>query len=170
MQHNVVNPPTHPPAYTMKIDHLTIRHKLEYAYINVVVSLDEIKDRISYSTWKAESEDYRPVRVMNSIEAYEQYYESLSIEFEKTPNENGWYAAKIDSASTFKPELKYTTQEPLLQFLPKFNKFVYREIVEKNEITLGAMKFLCNIEKLKSSELGPNLLLKTLKTLDMFWY
>ena len=154
----------------MKIDHLKIRHLQDYSYITIVVSFDLNEEQNSFDMWKAESEDFRRVRVMDSVEAYEKYYESSSIEFEETPDENGWYAGQIVSTSLEKPEPKYTSQEPLVEFLPKFNKFVYREIIERNIITAGAMRFLANTEKFESSELGSNLLLKTLKTLNLFWY
>lgn len=154
----------------LKIHHLSSRYSTEWALVNLVFSVDKTVDQMAHDICMRESSEYQKVRVMESPEDWEEFVMGLEMVFGKEPNEQGYYSLDILRHGPKEPATMYTNDDNLLRYLPKFDKFVFKEYVELNALTLGALNMLSDIPNLESSWAGYDKLLRILKCMNLFWH
>jgi hypothetical protein len=151
----------------MKIDNLTIRHGDSFAFINLVFSFrpdEQMRDAFLKSTNK-----YKEVRVMDSQEDYEKFLDGLEMVVSPEVDTSGYHPVEFFYGYDKSPETKVTYEPSSIRHIPKFDKFVYTEYIQYNEITLGAMRMLSNKEKFEQEDSGADLLMRIITCLDLFW-
>jgi len=151
----------------VKIDHLTIRHYDGFAFINLVFSVkddDHIKRMLEGMVSK-----YKTVRVMDSVDEYEKFLDGLEVVIAEEPSENGLHEVHFTYGYDKQPEEKIAREDSFIEYLEKFDKYVFTEYIEYNDITLGAMRMLSNKEKFENTANGGDVLMRVLTCLNLFW-
>lgn len=161
----------------MKIDHITTREYKDCYLVNIIFTLDV--ENAFNEVFVQKTKEYTKVKVMDSEEDYRNYHISkwYNIPSLLDRDESEDSSVKITSNYHKSPEEKIQYEDiPLLRYLDKFDKYVYREYVDKNAITLGAFKMLNQLEKELMNEHESHelykyeyTLFKIIETLDLFW-
>jgi hypothetical protein len=158
----------------MKFDHISTREYKDCFLVNIIFTLDV--ENAFNEVFVQKTKEYTKVKVMDSEEDYRNYHSLLDLSFEDR-DENEGSPVKITSNYHKSPEEKVQYEDiPLLRYLDKFDKYVYREYVDKNPITLGAFKMLNQLKKDLMNEHEPHelysyeyTLFKIIEALDLFW-
>lgn len=151
----------------MKIDHLTIRHSYSSAFVNLVFSFGP--DKQMRDAFLKSTNEYKEVVVMDSQEDYEKFLNELEMVISPDMDEFGNYPVEFFYGYDKSPEIKVTHELSSMRYIPKFDKFAYTEHIKYNDITLGAMRMLCNKESFEQEDSGPDLLMRIVTCLDLFW-
>lgn len=151
----------------MKIDNFTIKYYPDYAFINIVFTPSS--NEVERETFMRMSREFKPVSVCDSEETFNRYFDSIEIMVDDEPDASGDYPVTILSDKSIEPQTMIAENEATIMYLPKFDKFYYREYIQINEITLGAVQFMLNNERIEAPE-GYDLFRRALTALDLFWH
>mgnify|MGYP001556568162 CR=1 FL=1 len=114
---------------------------------------------------------------MVSPEEFNAYYDGLELVYGDEVLSDGSRSVTILSNYEKEPvEMYKSVTNPLLNYIEKFDKYVYRGYIEKNHLTEGGIKMLEELiqtmnESYDQSYVGQYTsdLLRILSALDFFW-
>jgi hypothetical protein len=162
----------------MKIDHYTQKEYDSFHFINLVFSLnDDHTERCSRLIFNQHHGEFEKVRVMNSPEEFNAYYDGLELVYGDEVLSDGSRSVTILSNYEKEPvEMYKAVVNSLLNYIEKFDKYVYRGYIEKNPLTEGGIKMLEELIQTMKESYDQNLvaqyssdLLRILSAIDFFW-
>lgn len=146
----------------LRINHFSFR-EFDDGY-SVILVFEQISDsQYILHRLKEISEIYEEVRVMDSENDWDNYYNSLTLHIDEI-DQNGLHKVGISTKYEKQPQTKVAPNpNAFIQYLEKFDKYSYRDHVEKNAITKAAINSLQNGPKDETE------FLRILNTLNLFW-